>query len=106
MAFEGPKAINKGHRVGARGVYGKELFHAGKRSATHAKHLLRAIKWPVLMTNRLLLGIAGLWWGGEEPYTVHASDCIMARSEQLDLWNPPADHKIEARPKAPGVFAT
>ena len=26
--------------------------------------MLHLITWPVLMTNRLLLGIAGSWWGG------------------------------------------
>ena len=72
----------------APGVYGKELFHAGKRVANHARHMLHLIKWPVLMTNRVLLGIAGLWWGGKDTYTLHASDCVTARSEQLDSWNP------------------
>ena len=56
----------------APGVYGKELLHAGKRIAQHARHMLHLIKWPVLMTNRLLLGIAGLWWGGKDTYTIHA----------------------------------
>jgi len=90
----------------APGVYGKELFHAGKRVAQHARHMLHTIRWPVLMTNRLLLGVSGLWWGGSEPYTLHASDCVTARSEQLDGWHPPSDHKAEARVKPPGVFNT
>ena len=81
----------------APGVYGKELFHAGKRVAQHARHMLHTIRWPELMTNRLLLGVSGLWWGGSEPYTLHASDCVTARSEQLDGWHPPSDHKAEAR---------
>ena len=58
------------------------------------------------MTNRLLLGIAGLWWGGRDTYTIHASDCVTARSEQLDVWHPPSDHKAEGRTRAPGVFNT
>ena len=90
----------------APGVYGKELFHAGKRIAQHARHMLHTIKWPVLMTNRLLLGVAGLWWGGPENYTLHASDCVTARSEQLDTWVPSSDHKAEPRSKTPGVFNT
>ena len=90
----------------APGVYGRELFHAGKRVAQHARHMLQLIKWPVLMTNRLLLGIAGLWWGGRDTYTIHASDCVTARSEQLDVWHPPSDHKAEGRTRAPGVFNT
>ena len=52
----------------ADGVYGKELFHAGKRIAQHARHMLHFIKWPVLMTNRVLLGVAGFWWGGTDGY--------------------------------------
>ena len=90
----------------APGVYGKELYHACKRIAMHSRHMLHLIKWPVLMTNRLMLGIAGFWWGGVEPYTVHASDCVTARSEQLDNWHPPSDNKIEGRVKPPGVFNT
>ncbi|CAL1131402.1 unnamed protein product [Cladocopium goreaui] len=90
----------------APGVYGKELFHAGKRVANHARHMLHLIKWPVLMTNRVLLGIAGLWWGGKDTYTLHASDCVTARSEQLDSWNPSSDNKIENRMRPPGVFNT
>lgn len=90
----------------APGVYGKELFHAGKRVAQHARHMLHLIKWPVLMTNRVLLAIAGLWWGGKESYTLHASDCITARSEQLDSWTPSSDNKLEPRNRPPGVFNT
>ncbi|CAE7721032.1 unnamed protein product [Symbiodinium pilosum] len=44
------------------GVYGKELFHAIKRAGHHAKHSLQLIKWPVFITNRLALSIAGLGW--------------------------------------------
>ena len=39
----------------APGVYGKELYHACKRIAMHSRHMLHLIKWPVLMTNRLML---------------------------------------------------
>ena len=52
------------------------------------------------------IGIAGFWWGGVEPYTVHASDCVTARSEQLDNWHPPSDNKIERRVTTWGVFNT
>ena len=48
------------------GVYGKELFQAMKRVGHHAKHELLLLKWPVLITNRVALAAAGLWWGGEE----------------------------------------
>lgn len=90
----------------APGVYGKELFHAGKRVAQHARHMLHLTKWPVLMTNRLLLGMAGLWWGGKEQYSLRPSDCVTARSEQLDTWVPPSDTKAEPRVRPPGVFNT
>ena len=42
------------------GTYGKELFHSIKRAGLHAKHELGLIKWPVLITNRVALAIAGL----------------------------------------------
>lgn len=53
------------------------------------------VKWPVLMTNKFLLGITGFWWGGKEPYLLHASDCVAAQSEQLGSWVPSIDSKIE-----------
>ena len=49
------------------------FMQASKSIAQHARHMLHTIKWPVLMTNRLLLGVAGLWWGGLESYTLHDS---------------------------------
>ena len=50
-----------------KGVYGKELFHAIKRAGHHAKHALILMRWPVHITNRLALAIAGLWCGGKNP---------------------------------------
>ena len=63
------------------GVYGKELFH-------HAKHELLLLKWPVLITNRIALAVAGLWRGGEESYTLLASDCQTARADQVETYRP------------------
>ena len=89
-----------------KGVYGKELFHSIKRAGLHAKHELSLIKWPVLITNRVALSIAGLWWGGTESFTLLAADCATARVEQIENWSPPTEHKIEARSKAPTTFLT
>ena len=88
------------------GVYGKELFHGIKRAGHHAKHMLQLIRWPVLISNRLALAIAGLWWGGEESYTLLASDCATAKAEQVEAWTPPTEHKIESRARAPAAFLT
>ncbi|CAE7323972.1 unnamed protein product [Symbiodinium sp. CCMP2456] len=87
-----------------KGVYGKELFHSIKRAGHHAKHSLGLIKWPVLITNRVALSIAGLWWGGSESFTLLAADCVTARTEQVEAWGPPTEHKIEARAKSPSTF--
>ncbi|OLQ15436.1 hypothetical protein AK812_SmicGene287 [Symbiodinium microadriaticum] len=89
-----------------KGVYGKELFHSIKRAGLHAKHELSLIKWPVLITNRVALSIAGMWWGGTENFTLLAADCATARVEQIENWSPPTEHKIEARGKAPTTFLT
>ena len=89
-----------------QGTYGKELFHSIKRAGLHAKHLLQIIRWPILITNRVALAIAGLWWGGEESYTLLASDCSTAKVEAQETWNPPSEHKIEPRQKAPAAFLT
>ena len=88
------------------GVYGKELFQAMKRVGHHAKHELLLLKWPVLITNRIALAAAGLWWGGEESYTLLASDCQTARADQVETWSPPTEHKMEGRSKAPASFLT
>ena len=89
-----------------KGVYGKELFHSIKRAGLHAKHELSLIKWPVLITNRVALSIAGLWWGGTESFTLLAADCATARVEQIENWSPPTEHKIEARSRSPTTFLT
>ena len=81
-------------------------FHSIKRAGLHAKHELGLIKWPVLITNRVALSIAGLWWGGTENFTLLASDCATARVEQIENWSPPTEHKIEARSKPPTTFLT
>ena len=87
-----------------QGVYGKELFHSIKRAGHHAKHSLILMKWPVYITNRLALAIAGLWWGGKESHTLLASDCATVRADQLETWTPPSDHKIEAHARPPASF--
>ena len=87
-----------------QGVYGKELFHSIKRAGHHAKHALILMKWPVYITNRLALAIAGLWWGGKESHTLLASDCATVRTDQLETWTPPSDHKIEAHAHPPASF--
>ena len=88
------------------GVYGKELFHSLKRVGHHAKHELLLLKWPVLITNRLAMAVSGLWWGGDETFTLLASDCQTARADQIELWSPPTEHKIEGRSKPPASFLT
>ena len=88
------------------GVYGKELFHSLKRVGHHAKHELLLLKWPVLITNRLALAVSGLWWGGDETFTLLASDCQTARADQIELWSPPTERKIEGRSKPPASFLT
>ncbi|CAE7264558.1 unnamed protein product, partial [Symbiodinium microadriaticum] len=60
----------------------------------------------ILITNRVALSIAGLWWGGTENFTLLASDCATARVEQIENWSPPTEHKIEARSKPPTTFLT
>ena len=77
-----------------------------KRVGRHAKHELLLLKWPVLITNRIALAVAGLWWGGEESYTLLASECQTARADQVETWSPPTEHKIEERSKAPASFLT
>ena len=89
-----------------KGVYGKELFHSIKLAGLHAKHELGLINWPVLITNRVALSIAGLWWGGTESFTLLAADCATARVEQIENWSPPTEHKLEACSKAPTTFLT
>ena len=77
-----------------------------KRVGHHAKHELLLLKWPVLITNRIALAVSGLWWGGEESYTLLASDCQTARADQVETWSPPTEHKMEGRSKAPASFLT
>ena len=68
--------------------------------------MLQLIRWPVLITSRLALSIAGLWWGWEESYTLLAADCATAKAEQVEAWTPPTDHRLEQRSKALAAFLT
>lgn len=63
------------------GVYGKEFFYAGKRVVNYVRYMLYLIKWSVLMINRVLFGIVGLWWGGKDIYILYVSDCVIVRFE-------------------------
>ena len=87
-----------------KGVCGKDLFHAINRAGHHSKHALILMKWPVHITNRLALAVAGLWWGGKEAHTLLASDCATVRTGQLEAWTPPSDQKIEGRLRPPASF--
>ena len=83
--------------------YGKELFHSTKRAGHHAKHNLQLIKWPARIMNRVALSIGGLWWGGDDSYTLMAADCLTAKADQIQGWTPPNKHKIKPRVKLPAT---
>ena len=84
-----------------KGVYGKELFHSIKRAGLHAKHELG------LITNGQSSSPTVSRWpspacGGEaaNPSPFRPS-IVPPRGRELD---PPTEHKIEARGRAPTTF--
>ena len=59
------------------GVYGKELYHALKRTGAQAKHALTLMRWPCWSVSFCVaLCIAGFFRGGVDPHTLLASDCV------------------------------
>ncbi|CAE8601345.1 unnamed protein product, partial [Polarella glacialis] len=93
------------------GLTGKELFLGLKRAAEHAKNILQAIKWPVLMTNRIAFALASFSWVGashkDAPlWSATASGFVTAKAQHFDCYVAPSDHKLEAKGRYTMTFQT
>ena len=83
---------------------GKELFHSLRNMATQSRPLLRALKFPVNITNRFAFGVASLAIGGRgqlADYALTSADFPQTSEEDFDTYSPPPDNKLERRPRPP-----
>eukprot|EP00971_Amphidinium_carterae_P242230 4809862-Amphidinium_carterae.1 len=89
--------------VGREFVKGmKKLFLAGTGE-------FRRFGWPCPPTNRILLGLAKLEWGGRDHRNLTSSalsvaDFPTSRCEDLEQYVPPEDLKPEHRPRDPPTY--
>ena len=95
----------------APGILGKECLHALRGAAAHSRPLLRQLKLPVNLTNRICYGLAAFQIGGRDVaslprYSLSAADFPPTSEEEFDAWRPPADTKLEKRPRAPNTLVT
>ena len=91
-------------------LVGRELFHGLKRACEHAKHVMQAVQWPTVVTNRLAYGIAAFTWGGRDhgslpDWAVSVADFPHCKAEEFDAYTMPPGTKLEPRPRHPVVFS-
>ena len=92
------------------GIHGSALYRALKESFISCRGDLKTAGWPCLLTNRMALGLAGLYFGGKSSDTAPAhhltvADFQKASQEDMDRWSVAGDDKMEARPRAPTTSA-
>lgn len=85
---------------------GKELFHALRATSTQGRPQLRAMQFPVNISNRIAYGLAAMRFGGKDikslpEYCISAADFPLTGEEEFDNWAGCADLKLEKRPKVP-----
>ena len=83
---------------------GKELFHSLRNMATQSRPLLRALKFPVNITNRFAFGVSSITIGGRgqlADFALTSGDFPQTSEEDFDMYSPPADTKLERKPRPP-----
>lgn len=85
---------------------GKELFHALRATSTQGRPQLRAMQFPVNISNRIAYGLAAMSIGGKDvkslpEYCISAADFPLTGEEEFDIWTGSSDLKLEKRPKPP-----
>ncbi|CAE7308056.1 unnamed protein product, partial [Symbiodinium necroappetens] len=85
---------------------GKELFHSLKTAGAQGRPQMRALQFPVNVTNRVAYGLASLSIGGREvkslpEYALSVADFPLTSEEDFDNFVPPPDSRLEKRPRHP-----
>ena len=85
---------------------GKELFHSLKTAGAQGRPQMRALQFPVNVTNRIAYGLAALSIGGREvkslpEYSLSVADFPLTSEEDFDNFVPPPDSRLEKRPRHP-----
>ena len=85
---------------------GKELFHSLKTAGAQGRPQMRALQFPVNVTNRIAYGLASLSIGGREvkslpEYSLSVADFPLTSEEDFDNFVPPPDSRLEKRPRHP-----
>ena len=86
------------------GLVGREAFHALRNLASQSRPLMRQLKYPVNLTNRIAYGKAALAIGGRchqsrAEWSLSAADFPQTTEEQFDAYRPSPDTKLEKRPR-------
>ena len=75
-------------------------------TSTQGRPQLRAMQFPVNISNRIAYGLAAMRIGGKDikslpEYCISAADFPLTGEEEFDSWAGCADLKLEKRPKVP-----
>ena len=83
----------------------KEFYHGLKRAYGNMLHALLSLGWPVPVTNRLAIGLAGLTIGGRNDdlpnWTLTPADFLHTKRDQLEAFVVSQEHKCEKRGREP-----
>ena len=85
---------------------GKELFHALKTAGSQGRPQMRALQFPVNISNRIAYGFASLSIGGRDvkslpEHCLSVADFPLTSEEDFDNFVHPADNKLERKPRHP-----
>eukprot|EP00971_Amphidinium_carterae_P043437 854826-Amphidinium_carterae.2 len=88
---------------------GKEFVKSMKRLYLAGTGEFKRVAWPTPPSNRILLGLARLEWGGKDHRhltsgALSVADFPTARVEELEQYVPPEDMKPEHRPRDPPTY--
>eukprot|EP00971_Amphidinium_carterae_P153660 3046823-Amphidinium_carterae.1 len=88
---------------------GREFIKSMKKLFLAGTGEYRRVGWPSPPTNRILLGMARLDWGGRDSKHLTASSLSIAdfpttRAEDLEAYVPPEDLRPEHRPRDPPTY--
>ena len=85
---------------------GKELYHSLRATSTQGRPQLRAMQFPVNISNRIAHGLASMSLGGKDlrviqDHCLSAADFPLTGEKEFDGWGGSSDQKLERRPKMP-----
>ena len=95
----------------APGVTGRDAFHALRAAATNSRPLLRQLKVPINLTNRVIYSLVAVQHGGRcaksgADYAACAGDYPATTEEDFDAFRLPSGYQLEKKPRMPTTLVS